>query len=184
MSFLFISRLQVDKWIKQVAPDVRHEWVATTHFYNLVEATRKAFLAAHPTGHEEFLEEIVDLDMISPTLSAFGATKSTICSPPTEISEPPGSIPNQFVVDIENFRNSQKLERNIVFQWVLHFTNLPVTQYSVNSTTKRYFNLLRNKHRNPTAVTAFLEEQFSVPVPGSSKKADPKKNSFHASVHL
>ena len=158
------------------------EAAAATQFQNLVQSSLKRYLKTQESNREQFLSQNVDLDYICDSLSSLGITKKTFLFPPSSPHNPPILITNRVVIDLEIYRKKQSLSKKICILWLSQLGALPESKisYAVDSVIKTHQNKLKNSHRDPDAVQAFLNGLFYLCSKDISKVPDKDSTSFYS----
>ena len=102
--------------------------------------------------------------------------------PPSSPHNPPILITNRVVIDLEIYRKKQSLSKKICILWLSQLGALPESKilYAVDSVIKTHQNKLKNSHRDPDAVQAFLNGLFYLCSKDISKVPDKDSTSFNS----
>ena len=135
-------------------------------------------------GFAKFYRELfsslnVNLDYICYSLSSLGITQKNFY---VSSHNPPIVMTNTVVIDLETYRKKQSLSKKNCILWLSQLEALPDSKisYAVDSVIKTYHNKLKNSHRDPDAVQAFLNGVFYLCSKDISKVPDKDSTSVNS----
>lgn len=182
--FIFVSIFhpQINQWLFQLSPSLKLEASAKTRWVNLVQATRGKYISLScPEERSAFLDQQMDLDFISTSLSEIGITRTNIEQVPSSLPEHL-TVRNEVVVELEKFCSQQGLPKKLAVQWISILTGFEMSKLprAIEAVKKNYVKLLKNAHRDRDQLIRFLNCSFLLPSSQKESSAMTTENQTNA----
>ncbi|XP_070188603.1 uncharacterized protein [Littorina saxatilis] len=153
-------------WFIALFPDVAFPADRVSKLINRIHGKLQKFMTegADPTT---FLEEKLDLDHVSESLSQLGLKRRQLLASGKKVNLPTDfHCTNQLVHDLETFKNTEsslKCHPTFTVEWVtLLSEGKEVRKEEISSVMNTFRNLNRHKNKDPEKPALFLSTTFSV----------------------